>query len=97
MSETSQMSEPLILHTDKKIGPWQLTEFLFQANQYRNFEPLRPFKSYLKEAKSFLETAGIEEAIHLIEVAAKITEHPFGFKFLEKLYAKNFPSPNGRR
>lgn len=77
----------LMILTDN-ITPWKLVEMFFESHRLRGLTPHRPFRSYLREAKSLIRDVGKEEAAVLIFKAHRLST-PYGFQFLRRLYARD--------
>ena len=62
-----------------------LVAFLFLANERKGWKPPRPFRSYLRPAKQFIEKVGPEVAEVSVRKAANYAKHPFGMDFVVKV------------
>ena len=67
------------------INPWNLVCFMFMLHHRKGLRPLRPITSYLGQAKKLIDAVGPVEAEALMLRAAKLSRHPWGFAFIERL------------
>ena len=70
----------------QKVNAPNLVKFLFLIAENKGSKMPREFRTYLREAKKFIDQVGEQQAIGLVQEAIRYSEHPFAFKFLWRLY-----------
>lgn len=90
----SRVSNPTVSSNHySKRHPWQsqtmtpdvLVRMLFYFNERKGFQPNRPRRAYLREAKKLIDKVGPSHAETLMLEAYRYAKHPWGIKFLETL------------
>lgn len=85
---TSPMVKNEIGYPFRDITPFNVVSFLFLIHRRRDLELPRPFKSYLREAKKFIEEVGEENVLKLFKQAIEQWEYNFGFEYMRRLHGK---------
>jgi hypothetical protein len=74
-----------IKFTYPKINGPSLVKYLFDIANAKNVTMEREFVTYLREAKSLIDTVGEDKALFLVKQAARVTENHFSFNLVRRL------------
>ena len=77
--------ENKITNVFQPVNPKNLTAFMFHLYEKKGFKPNRTRESYENKARDFLASVGEDAAVELMLEAARVSTHPWGFAFLERL------------
>jgi hypothetical protein len=69
----------------RELTAEQLVCFMFHLHYRRRLKPQRTLRSYIPQARKFINLCGPEEAEKLMKKAAVTANHPWGFNYLHIL------------